>query len=45
MFLLNFFTIDTDIEEKVSCEPLIQSEIDSSVMPISALFSWGFLGN
>ena len=28
------------LEEKVSCEPLIQSEIDSSVPPISALFSW-----
>ena len=29
-----------DLEEKVSCEPLIQSEIESSVTPISALFSW-----
>ena len=27
------------VEEKVSCEPLIQSETDSSVTPISALFS------
>ena len=27
------------VEEKVSCKPLIQSEIDSSVTPISALFS------
>ena len=26
------------IEEKVFCKPLIQSEIDSSVTPISALF-------
>ena len=33
------------VEEKVSCEPLIQSEIDSSVTPISALFSWWFLRN
>ena len=28
------------IEEKVSCKSLIKSEIDSSVTPISALFSW-----
>ena len=28
------------IEKKVSCEPLIQTEIDSSVTPNSALFSW-----
>ena len=31
--------------DRVSCEPLIQSEIDSSVTPISALFSWWFLRN
>ena len=28
------------IEEKVSYEPQFQSEIDSSVTPISVLFSW-----
>ena len=28
------------LEERVSCKPLIQSEIDSSVTKISALFSW-----
>ena len=33
------------IEEKVSYEPLIQYEIDSSLKPISALFSWWFLRN
>ena len=33
------------LEEKVSCKPLIQSEIDSSVTSISALFSWRSLRN
>ena len=33
------------LEKKVSCEPLIQTEIDSSVTPNSALFSWWFLRN
>ena len=28
------------VEGFLSCEPLIQTEIDSSVMPNSALFSW-----
>ena len=37
--------IGNKVEEKVSCKPLIQSEIVSSVAPISALFSWWFLRN
>ena len=40
-----YSTIKFQIEKKVSCEPLIQTEIDSSVTPNSALFSWWFLRN
>ena len=41
--IMTKYPIMYDVEEKVSYEPLIQTEIDSSVTPISALFSWWFL--
>ena len=38
--VVDVIVVLVSVEKKVSCEPLIQTEIDSSVTPNSALFSW-----
>ena len=38
--VVDVIVVLVSVEKKVSCEPLNQTEIDSSVTPKSALFSW-----